>query len=55
MTSEELFESKSYFSKWLNELTLIEKELIIDMLNEARSIGFDEGYNCAIDEFGISN
>lgn len=39
MTNLEIFETKAEFNKWLNELTEIEKLLIIEMLNEARELG----------------
>lgn len=53
MTNEQIFESKAEFNKWLKELTESEKKLIIDMLNKARSEGFKEGRECAIDENGL--
>jgi hypothetical protein len=43
MTDEEIYASKAYFNKWLKELTESEKELVLEMLNEARYEGFREG------------
>lgn len=53
MSNEQIFESKAEFNKWLKELTASERELIIEMLNEARHEGFTEGHECAIDENGL--
>lgn len=50
MSNEEIFASKAEFNKWLNELTETEKELIIEMLNEARNEGFMEGHKKDIDK-----
>jgi hypothetical protein len=37
MTAEEIFETKAHYNKWLKELTVSEKELIVEMLKEALS------------------
>lgn len=44
--SEEVFKEKAEFNKWLKELTKEEKDLIIDMLDEA----YNEGASDAIQE-----
>ena len=43
MTNLEIFKAKAEFNKWLNELTETEKLLIMEMLDEARQIGYDKG------------
>ena len=53
MSNEEIFASKAYFNKWLKELTEHEKQLVIEMLNEARHEGFTEGHECVLDENGL--
>jgi hypothetical protein len=36
MTPLEIFETKAHYNKWLNQLTESEKDLILEMLNEAQ-------------------
>ena len=43
MTNLEIFKSKQEFNKWLKELTESEKLLIIQMMDDARELGYDKG------------
>ena len=49
MTNEEIFTAKANLNKCLDNLTALQKELILDMLSEARHEGFNEGWQCALD------
>ena len=51
MTNQEIFEEKKSFNKWLNELTEIELQLVIDMLDEARKQGYNDGKKDAYSSF----
>jgi hypothetical protein len=42
MTNLEIFKAKQEFNKWLKELTETEKLLIMEMMDEARELGYDE-------------
>ena len=43
MTNLEIFKTKQEFNKWLKELTETEKLLIMEMMDEARELGYDKG------------
>jgi hypothetical protein len=43
MTNLEIFKAKQEFNKWLKELTETEKSLIMEMMDEARELGYDKG------------
>ena len=43
MTNLEIFKAKQEFNKWLKELTETEKLLIIEMMDDARELGYDKG------------
>lgn len=43
MTNLDVFEAKEDCNKWLTELTESEKYLIIEMLEEAREMGYNDG------------
>lgn len=47
MTNLEIFKTKAEFNKWLNELTETEKLLIMEMLDEARELGYDKAIDDA--------
>jgi hypothetical protein len=53
MTNSKIFKSKQEFNKWLKELTETEKLLIMEMMDEAREWGYDEGFMDAKDEMNI--
>lgn len=44
-TAEEIYLSKSFWNKWMNELTYSEHELILDMINEVRKEALEEACN----------
>lgn len=44
MKNLEIFETKQEYNKWLKELTESEKLLILEMMDEAREIGYEKGY-----------
>ena len=49
MTNLDIFLAKKEFNKWLNKLSETEKLLIIEMLDEARELGYDKGFrDCEI-------
>ena len=41
LTLLEIFETKQAFNKWLKELTETEKLLILEMMDEARKLGYE--------------
>ena len=43
MTNLEIFKSKQDFNKWLLQLTESEKLLIMEMMDEARELGYGKG------------
>jgi hypothetical protein len=43
MTNLEIFKTKQKFNKWLKELTETEKLLVMEMMDEARELGYDKG------------
>jgi|TARA_R110002167_G_scaffold351623_1_gene564211 hypothetical protein len=43
MTNLEIFETKRDFNKWLSELTESENLLVMEMMDEARELGYDKG------------
>jgi hypothetical protein len=43
MTNLEIFKTKQEFNKWLKELTETETLLIMEMMDEARELGYDKG------------
>lgn len=45
MNTEEILENYSKISLWVLKLTPSERKLLIDMLNDAYDIGFDEGFS----------
>lgn len=47
MTNLEIFKAKQEFNKWLKELTENEKLLIMEMMDEARELGYDKGFKDA--------
>lgn len=48
--AEEIFTVKSFYNKWLKELTEAEKSLIVDMLSEAKAEGYNEGVKDAVEK-----
>jgi hypothetical protein len=51
MTNLDVFESKIECNNWLKELSEIETLLIMDMLEEVREIGYNEGQKDAHSSF----
>lgn len=51
MTNLDVFEAKKQHNKWLNELSESEKKLIMDMLEEIRNMGYNEGQEAAHQSF----
>lgn len=43
MTNLEIFKTKQEYNKWLKELTAIQKLLIMEMMDEAMELGFQQG------------
>jgi len=43
MTNLDILEAKREFNKWLKELTESENLLLMEMMKEARELGYDEG------------
>ena len=48
MTNQEIFESKKDYNKWLKKLTKEELNMLIEMMDEARNDGYNEGWAGAI-------
>ena len=44
--AEEIFNTKAYYNKWLKELTYDEKDLVLEMINEAQ----EDAYNQALED-----
>lgn len=42
MTNIDIFNTAAQFNKWLNELTEPEKDLVLQMMQDARGEGFNE-------------
>ena len=53
MTNEEIFAAKANLNKCLYKLTALQEELILEMLSEARELGFVEGWETAEYEYGL--
>jgi len=51
MTNQEIFDFKKEFNKWLKELTESELQLIIEMLDNVRKQGYEEGQSDAHSSF----
>lgn len=51
MTNQEIFDFKKEFNKWLKELTESELQLIIEMLDNAKKQGYEEGQSDAHSSF----
>ena len=49
--SQNIFDTKKEFNKWLKELTESEVSLIIEMMNEASQLGYDSGMRDAQSSF----
>jgi hypothetical protein len=51
MTNLDVFESKRECNNWLKELSEIQTLLVMDMLDEVREIGYNEGQKDAHSSF----
>jgi hypothetical protein len=51
MTNLDVFEAKRDYNKWLKELTQSEMQLIMEMLEEVRQIGYNDGQKDAHSSF----
>ena len=51
MTNLDILEAKREFNKWLKELTENENSLLMDMMDEARELGYNEGQKDAHSSF----
>lgn len=53
MTNLEIFKTYQFYNKWLKELTEDEKLLIMEMMDEARELGYDKGIKDAKSSFEV--
>ena len=51
MTNLDILEAKREFNKWLKELTESENLLLMDMMDEARELGYNDGQKDAHSSF----
>jgi hypothetical protein len=51
MTNLDILEAKREFNKWLKELTESENSLLMDMMDEARELGYNDGQKDANSSF----
>ena len=51
MTNLDILETKREFNKWLKELTESENLLLMDMMDEARELGYNDGQKDAHSSF----
>ena len=51
MTNLDVFEAKREYNKWMKDLSEIEKQLIMEMLDEVREMGYNDGQKDAHSSF----